>query len=276
MEWLSKADWGTVPAWLGAGSLILAFRVFLRDRRNAERNQVDSVGAWGSIESIKSKNGQFGVQTAIMRLSIKNSSDLPVDIVDATFGVAARLINSTGKEVALRESGYRAEISAQQHPEEEKFRVGVRRLPPGETWVSPHGFDITFNYPDVDDSGKLRWDIQFVVLSLIVLDNAGRVWQLRPASGSRAREVRWYNKKRVLPKMWWKADNSGGGRVAVTGGYEGNSFAAVWGLQPFDSYSDLHPERRWEKLWDWVKGVRDKQRTRRVERRWRKRSRTRI
>jgi hypothetical protein len=48
--WLGDLEWGNVPAWLGAGSLILAFVVFMRDRRNDDRSQVDLVGAWGEPE----------------------------------------------------------------------------------------------------------------------------------------------------------------------------------------------------------------------------------
>jgi hypothetical protein len=43
---IKDLDWGSVPAWLGAGSLLLAFVVFLRNRGNAERAQVDLIGAW--------------------------------------------------------------------------------------------------------------------------------------------------------------------------------------------------------------------------------------
>jgi hypothetical protein len=35
-----------VPDWLGAGSLILAVVVFMRDHPDAERSQVDLVAAW--------------------------------------------------------------------------------------------------------------------------------------------------------------------------------------------------------------------------------------
>jgi hypothetical protein len=47
---LLNLAWGSVPAWLGAVSLLLAFRIFWRDRSNAERSQVDLVGAWGTTE----------------------------------------------------------------------------------------------------------------------------------------------------------------------------------------------------------------------------------
>jgi hypothetical protein len=47
---LDDLDCGNVPAWLGAGSLILACLVFMRDRTSSERAQVDLVGAWATVE----------------------------------------------------------------------------------------------------------------------------------------------------------------------------------------------------------------------------------
>ncbi|MEV6176401.1 hypothetical protein [Streptomyces sp. NPDC052015] len=229
VSWFHSADWGTVPAWLGAGSLLLAFRVFLQDRRNAEREQVDSVGAWASLESTQAEDGQCGTQSAVMRLNVRNGSDLPVDIVDVKYGVAGRLVNSAGKEFDLSNDGYQLGISPQENPTGEKFRPVLRRIPPEETWASPHGFDITFKYPNTEDHEKLHWDIHFIVLELIVIDNAGRVWRVRPSSGFRAREIRWYNRKRLMSSMWWKVLRKGG--IKAWGGYRDNVFAAVWNLR---------------------------------------------
>jgi hypothetical protein len=43
-------DLGDVPSWIGAGSLLLAFRIFLKDRSRSDRTQVDALGIWGDIE----------------------------------------------------------------------------------------------------------------------------------------------------------------------------------------------------------------------------------
>jgi hypothetical protein len=37
-------DLGNVPSWLAAGSLLLVFVIFIRDRGNSDRSQVDRVG----------------------------------------------------------------------------------------------------------------------------------------------------------------------------------------------------------------------------------------
>jgi hypothetical protein len=47
LDWDWKdVDLGSLPAWLGAFSLLLAYRIFRTDRTNAERAQVDLIGAW--------------------------------------------------------------------------------------------------------------------------------------------------------------------------------------------------------------------------------------
>jgi len=48
--WLKSLDYGSVPAWIGALSLLLAFRIFVGDRRSADRSQADQVGVWLKLE----------------------------------------------------------------------------------------------------------------------------------------------------------------------------------------------------------------------------------
>jgi hypothetical protein len=46
-----KLDWGSVSAWLGAISIILAFRIFMRDRANTDRAQVNTTAVWWEVEA---------------------------------------------------------------------------------------------------------------------------------------------------------------------------------------------------------------------------------
>jgi len=43
---MPHVDLGNAPSWLTAFSLTLAFGIFIRDRRNSDRAQVDHVGVW--------------------------------------------------------------------------------------------------------------------------------------------------------------------------------------------------------------------------------------
>jgi hypothetical protein len=85
-----KLDWGSVPAWLGAGSLLLAFRIFLRDRKVIERAQVDKLGVWFEVERDVSLPGQPRIENVEIKMSIRNGGDLPVELTYAAWGVTTR------------------------------------------------------------------------------------------------------------------------------------------------------------------------------------------
>jgi hypothetical protein len=71
-------DWGNVPAWLGAGSLLLAFTIFIRDRRNSDRLQVDRVGVWFTETYERRMPGvgedQGRVEEADIQVHVRNAS----------------------------------------------------------------------------------------------------------------------------------------------------------------------------------------------------------
>ncbi|MDX6254228.1 MAG: hypothetical protein QOJ11_562 [Frankiales bacterium] len=65
-------DWGTVPAWFGAGSLLLAWYVIIRDRREKRRAQAVKVSAWLEQEIAEDN---------IVHLVVRNASDEPISSV---------------------------------------------------------------------------------------------------------------------------------------------------------------------------------------------------
>jgi hypothetical protein len=76
---LHDLDWGNVPAWLGAGSLILADVVFMCDRTNSDRVQVDLVGAWATVAYERSApDVSPRVETGLVTGHMRNASELPV------------------------------------------------------------------------------------------------------------------------------------------------------------------------------------------------------
>lgn len=108
---LLTLDWGSVPAWLGAGSLLLAFRIFWRDRSNAERSQVDLVGAWGTTEY---ERRAPDISDRVEKVSVTSSSEMQANYLSklhsspATFGRPglSRMVNShTGPSLASNHIG---------------------------------------------------------------------------------------------------------------------------------------------------------------------------
>ncbi|MDP9223669.1 MAG: hypothetical protein M3P18_07395, partial [Actinomycetota bacterium] len=88
---LDDLDWGNVPAWLGAGSLILAYLVFMRDRTSSERAQVDLVGAWTTVEYERSApDVSPRVESGMVTGHVRNASELPVRVAQIAYKVELR------------------------------------------------------------------------------------------------------------------------------------------------------------------------------------------
>jgi hypothetical protein len=72
---MQNVNWGDVPTWLASlltgGSLLLGFSILLRDRRNADRVQVDQFAFWVEGDH---RDGN----TAAIIIHVINSSNLPV------------------------------------------------------------------------------------------------------------------------------------------------------------------------------------------------------
>ena len=193
MDWAGDMDWGTVPGWLGAGSLILAFVIFRRDRRNAERSQVDLVGAWGegAYELVKPGEGEDSKATISMHL--RNASELPVVVRQLAYEVHWRWL--------LRVKEHPV---APVHDEGDAAKRGFFedvQLAPGETK------DLTSRAFDLSRRGSRKvvpfGGVTVQVSWLLMIDNAGRRWVVKPNKGSRATRVRrWWRPGEYMPHKW--------------------------------------------------------------------------
>jgi hypothetical protein len=198
-------DLGTVPAWLGAGSLFLAYRVFLHDRTNLDRSQVDRVGAWWETRHYR---GFPGVEDDVanseknivdVTIFVRNASDLPVEMSQIGYDIETTWLISEGR-LAYSES-----------PGIKPYRAFVRRtlLAPQSTKEIPGKFDVSDLAPEggvqlspiEGASIRIRW--------LLVIDTAGRRWILKPGSGERARQARWYMQpEEYQPRDWFPTRRS--------------------------------------------------------------------
>jgi len=199
---ISKWDWGTVPAWLGALSLILAFTVFRRDRLNAERGQIDLVGAWSSVEYERSFPDKTPIVEGTVTAHIHNGSQLPVRIVVACYKIESNWLVpdldatpashgqtwafavTPGTEPPIHFPGDL--VATPQTTTEVPFRVNVEHMAPaGAEYLAP----------SKGIWAKVEW--------LLVIDNAGRRWEMRPEQGGRAKRVRsWWRPKEHMPRNW--------------------------------------------------------------------------
>ena len=204
---MSFPDWGSVPAWLGAGSLLLAYRVFLRDRANAERAQVDRVGVWGVAGyERRSPTDAARVETGEVRLYVKNATDLPIEVRQVAYEIHTNWMapdltqlppTAPGEDpkpphVWLEEAGTRPQ----------QYFVERIRVAPQETWE--HQTEINFAHmaPNGASQPALFHGVVCQISWVLVVDNAGRRWELRPTVGQRARRIRRYRPREYQPRPW--------------------------------------------------------------------------
>jgi hypothetical protein len=185
-------DMGNVPSWIGAGSLLLAFRIFLRDRSKSDRAQVETVGIWGVIRRKDFMPGSPRNDDIEVQIHVRNASDLPVEVHRVAFTFDTRWL-VPWDDVSRSEVPVRLE----QPGKSDVMRfIGEIGIPPQETWESPwYPINLTHAAP-ADDAGLsfLSSGVKCVIVYALVLDNAGRRWKARQRQGKPARPIRWYSR----------------------------------------------------------------------------------
>jgi hypothetical protein len=194
-------DWGNAPAWLGAVSLLLAFTIFIRDRGNTDRSQVDRVGVWFT-ETYEPRfpsagEDQARVEEATIDVHVRNASDLPVHVVQLAYEVRTSWmvpVEPQSPMPAYMETG--GEGSVQQF-------LNNFRVPPGETLNGPSRVNVAHLAPE----GAVRLSpIRGVTATanwLLVVDNVGRRWVVRPRAGRAKRWRRWHRRREDhWPRDW--------------------------------------------------------------------------
>lgn len=181
-----------MPGWLGAGSLVLAFVIFRRDRSNSDRAQVDRLGVWFTETYERRVPGTGGdqgrVEEATIGVHVRNASDLPVDVVQLAYEVRTAWMvpaePASPVPVHLQTPGTG---SVQQF-------LNDFRVPPGETL----NMSFLVNVAHLAPEGAVQlWPIGGVTVAtnwLLAIDNVGRRWVIRPREG-RAKRRRWYRKR---------------------------------------------------------------------------------
>ncbi|WP_326556525.1 hypothetical protein [Micromonospora sp. NBC_01796] len=191
-----RVDWGNVPGWIGSASLLLAFRVFLRDRTAAERAQVDVVGIWWKTEREFRFTGESRVEEFRFKTYVRNGSDLPVEVTYAACEIRTRwLVPDIGQAYLDRDHPqYPGAWSVQPGLRFDQMFIGPIRVPPQETWEADwQNHNVAHLAPNQAVQLEPFVDGVHCVLNwAIVTDNAGRRWLTHHQYGRRARRMRWY------------------------------------------------------------------------------------
>lgn len=215
---MSFPDWGNVPAWIGAGSLLLAFRIFLRDRSRADRAQVDVVGVWWETEYEPSMPAGRRVDDIKVRMLVRNASDLPIEATQIAWKIRTRWAVPDLTQPLFPETDphYPGVYTVREGLDDSLKLTGPARIPPEKTfegqWLS---INLTHAAPDQDAwLGFTSEDLQCVMVYGLFTDNAGRRWETRHQKGKQARRIRWYSRTDPYYPIAWQ--NRIGRKTRVT------------------------------------------------------------
>jgi hypothetical protein len=162
-------DWGSVPDWFGGVSLILAYVIFLRDRREKDRAQINLIAVW--------TEASWDEQNSIThRIVVRNSSVLPIQVEEVKYDVLATWWSRTA-------SG--EEEKKQDRPHEVVPSFVPEAALPKADWFK----EDTWNPSKPDQAIRLA-GVTCELKSIRLTDNALRVWRLRSGGGLVREHVR--------------------------------------------------------------------------------------
>lgn len=183
---------------LSGVSVFLATRLFVRDRLNYERAQVDQLGVWVTTELKGEEFEQFRevvdlsggtLRTIVAQLHVRNASNLPMRVAKLAVELHTRWLVPdptsvdplTGKVIA-----HDIRRAAAPH----RTFYGPFLVPPQATLnFSEHPFDVSSLAPEGATQLSVVQHSVALVTRILVTDNAGRRWEIRPTSGGLARRV---------------------------------------------------------------------------------------
>jgi hypothetical protein len=195
-------DWGNVPAWLGAGSLLLAFTIFIRDRQNSDRLQVDRLGVWFTETYERRMPGvgedQGRVEEADVQVRVRNASDLPADVVQLAYEIRT----SWMVPIAPPESPVPAYRETAGEGRVLQF-LNDFHVPPGETLDLPSRVNVAHLAPEGAVQLSSIQGVTATASWLLVVDNVGRRWVIRPRTGRAKRWWRYcHRREEYWPQGW--------------------------------------------------------------------------
>jgi hypothetical protein len=206
-EW-SDIDWGTAPAWvagvLGGLSLVLALTIFLRDHINAERAQVDRVGPSTRVLTytghLLDAPGTSARATA--QVTVRDGSDLPVHVAMLAYVLRTRWA-LPDTDNSYPPGSWTVTPGTDVH----WLLVGPFDVAPQDVWPGPAPTEHDLSHLAPERATQLSpggEGVRCEIAWMLIRDNAGRRWEVRPGIARRAKRIRWYSRpKEYQPPMWY-------------------------------------------------------------------------
>lgn len=215
---------GNVPSWIGAGSLLLAFRIFLRDRGRSDRTQVDAVGIWGDIEREPVLPGGPRIDDIKVQIHIKKATNLPIDVHRLAFNFQTSwMVPSFSDDLG---PGPHVWVGASGKTDVMRF-MGPVGIAPQKTWDGQWvAVNLTHTAPAESASLVFTSDgVKCVISYALIVDNAGRRWETRQRQGKAARRISWYSRSGANYPVEWQ--NTLGRRLRILKGKTGNGIRSI-------------------------------------------------
>ncbi|WP_190329694.1 hypothetical protein [Streptomyces venezuelae] len=201
-----QLDMGTVPAWFGGASLVLALIIFGKDHNANDRKYVDLVAVWWNIEyAIRSPSDPTRTEEVDLTIWLKNASNLPVEITSVRYKLTPSWLirdlaqwpcRDDGTLMEPSEPGFTGVWSVGTGSESGIYLIQDVRIPPGETIAcTPHTINIAHLAPEYAVQLNPINGVKCKIEHMDVIDNAGREWEVRPGVARRPIRMRWYRKK---------------------------------------------------------------------------------
>jgi hypothetical protein len=170
-----------------AGALVIGLVILFRDHKNAERAQVDLVGAWAETWYERRLPGEPRVEQAKIYVLLRNASELPVEVKDLEYRIRTRWLVPTDDGAWESVDG---EPAGPYHLHNIQLRshAGV----PNDFWnndSTPAEVNLAHTAPERAEQLDLIQGVRCEINSVVVVDNAGREWETRPSGGGRAKPL---------------------------------------------------------------------------------------
>lgn len=205
-HWYHKLQLGTVPAWFGGLSLLLALVLFLRDRRKDDREQIDKVAIWvtTSYELRAPHEGASRIEEIELTFHTRNGNEVPIDVHLVAFEV------KTWWSVPSKDNdpdNDRKLLSWSRKPGTQTSRLFKDQflLPPNDSLpehLEKH--HVGDHAPERATQLHMPNGAKATVRWFLAIDNAGRRWEVCPGRGRRARRIRWYSRRREFYPVEWQ------------------------------------------------------------------------
>jgi hypothetical protein len=176
---------GTVPDWVAGLALPLAVLAIVRDHEDRRRGQVAQVGAWCDEVTYNKDHGEFRTI-----LHIRNGSHFPVAVY-----IIAYQISVLGPPPTPGSS--QGQDNAREVSSSSAWVVGT--IAPGEDWTRETGYSLE-QLGLSATTVERGYSAEATITQLVVTDNAGRTWNVRPHSARTSRHWHRYRPQPDAPR----------------------------------------------------------------------------